>query len=414
MADNFNKKKRQVIELPTGEANQKENANVSKGGYKTSSPKPNDNKKSLASDFTRAANNSNAPLSTLNSGDSSIQSNLKSDRAILNENPKDPRLNYHYDPKTGKRSVIYGGAGAIGLLGPGAASAAKSAYNAVKAWRTASKAKKLANIGKLTKTVTKTNVKTGVTSVYKYNTLTEKKTMSMLQKIGIATGVSAFGVSIIKDIVGTYPFAAFLGKEEAPQTLDFALRTAITAGDFEGEQQVLDMKREILSPEFWNSTKDKIPHLNTLKAIDVYVEAAQLKLEIDQKSLDDRKIQAETGESDSDMYARIAVERKTAKEQERIDDKAFYDGIATKKLIADETKRRNDEMFYKGLSEQATAEAKKKREEDQKFWDKINADKEKRDAEKRVADEQYWNAYYRNLAKIKEDTAPSKLQFGLI
>ena len=112
--------------------------------------------------------------------------------------------------------------------------------------------------------------------------------------------------SLLKDAVGTYPFAVFL-KEEAVQTLGFGFNVARQAGDIEGMQAAVDMQREIV--EQGRTIIDLIPYANVQKQVKIFMEAAAVSLEIFQREIDSLKAGGESGfeqtRRESDEAARV-------------------------------------------------------------------------------------------------------------
>ncbi len=253
----------------------------------------------------------------------------------------------------------------------------------------------------------------GVAATMATNTATTKATASMLSKIAVAAGVSMGVVSAAMPIIGSYPFAGFI-KEEALQTIDWALTAATENGDMEGAAAATELQEELLNPDFWDGIKAKVPFLNVLVQLDEFYKASRIKLDVNKKVLSDLKYQIEFGETDSQMYARIADERTTLKEQERVADEIYYQGIADRQVEAKAASRVADAAYYAGLSAAAAAAAKKKRADDEAYWSKKLADKDAAAAAKRRLEDDYWNEYYKSLAKFKANSAPSNLKFGLL
>ncbi len=119
-------------------------------------------------------------------------------------------------------------------------------------------------------------------------------------------GLTVAGASLLKDAIGTYPFAGFL-KEEAVQTLGFGFNVARQAGDIEGMQAAVDMQREIV--EAGRNIVDLIPYANVQKQVKQFMEAAAVSLEIFQREIDSLKAGGESGfeqtRRESDEAARV-------------------------------------------------------------------------------------------------------------
>jgi len=125
---------------------------------------------------------------------------------------------------------------------------------------------------------------------YKANTKSAQVTGAWISKLAkTARNPIVVGNAIIASL-GSYPFAGFI-KEEALQTLDFALLSAKQSNDIQGELDSLQLKEEILSPDLWGQILNSIPYANVLKNLETYYDAAAKKLEIDKKNFNKRAIE---------------------------------------------------------------------------------------------------------------------------
>ena len=191
--------------------------------------------------------------------------------------------------------------------------------------------------------------KKGVAQTMATNTATKKATASFLTKAVGAVKDPQFVIGGLMATIGSYPFAGFI-KEEALQTVGFGVGVAMNNGDIAGAEEAIALQEQILDPGTWDEIKSKIPFVNVLASLDDFYGAARLKLDIDKKVISDLKIKTERGETDTEMYARIAEDRKTLKEQERVSDAEYYKGIADRKAEAKAADRAADAAYYKGLS----------------------------------------------------------------
>lgn len=102
--------------------------------------------------------------------------------------------------------------------------------------------------------------------------VTNPKTMglttSWLSKMGI--GTKAAGTFIAA--VGTYPFAGFL-KEEAVQSLNIPIQTAIYNGDLEAAKKAVADVDELIANK--NNIYQKIPFVNVLDSLNAFFDSAQ-------------------------------------------------------------------------------------------------------------------------------------------
>jgi len=229
------------------------------------------------------------------------------------------------------------------------------------------------------------------------------KTGKTVTKI-ITTSGKAISTETLKNafipVIGSYPFAGFV-KEEALQTLGFAVSAAKASGDMQGEQDAIDMQNALLDPNVESQIKMAIPWVNVIDQLNNFYKAARLKTAIDQKSLDDRKIQLETGETEDEKWARIRQEKLDQEEADRLADELYYANIARLEAEAKAAERKADE----------------------EYWTKILADSEARAQKKKDEQDEYWSMYYKSLAEASKTTTttsgssyepPSKLNFGLI
>ena len=109
-----------------------------------------------------------------------------------------------------------------------------------------------------------------------------------LVKAGIATGVAGLLVGAI----GSYPFAGFI-KEEALQTLGFAVLAAIKNKDAERLRTALDEQAQILDITTWEKLLGLIPYANVVAQLRDFYNAAKTKLDIDEAGFEDMKAEWE-------------------------------------------------------------------------------------------------------------------------
>jgi len=290
---------------------------------------------------------------------------------------------YKLDEKSGELIPVFASTPpAIGKAGKAIAAGIKAVTG-----KTAVKASK--KIGVI-KTITTKNLKTGTVRTVQVNTVTEALTETWLSKF-IRVGKTVAISGALLGAIGSYPFSGFI-KEEALQTLGFGVNAAYWNDDIEGGIKAMDFQEEILNPTLWDKIIQGVPYANVVATLKDFYESATIKLEIDRKVFGDLKTKIDNGESDTDMYARIAQERVDAKEAERASDEEYYQGIADRKREAKAAERKADE----------------------EYWDKILRDKPEADRKKRKYDDDYWSAYYKSLAKYRDNSRPSNLKFGLL
>lgn len=177
---------------------------------------------------------------------------------------------------------------------------------------------------------------------------TNPKTMSLTKKILITAGVSLAAASIAKDIIGTYPFASFIGKEEATQAIGLPMWQALEAGDLEGMEALLNASNELVNAEM--TIKDKIPYINVQKAVGDNIEAVR-KANIQWKRLLDHlrgELEFE-GQSEGEAIA-----------QRDIEQKEYYEGTTAEGIEREGEKRE----YYEDRSQKEA----KKREMEMDIW----------------------------------------------
>ena len=279
----------------------------------------------------------------------------------------------------------------IGLTVVGVGAALKAASMAMKAFSAGTKVAKLALVG----TLIPADRKLSIAKSIAVNSATKKATASWLRQFTTkATDPKVVGGAIMA-MIGTYPFAYFV-RSEAQTVVSIATSKAQALGKSTGNMDMADaaikLQEEILDLETWEYIVNGIPFLNVALNVKEMIKGAILTLNINKQINKDLRNQIENGETDTEMYKRIATERVDAKEQERISDSDYYANLATQKAAAKAADRKADEKYYQGLIDKRDKEAKEKRE----------------------ADEDYWSQYYREIAKSRANSAPSNLKFGLL
>lgn len=245
----------------------------------------------------------------------------------------------------------------------------------------------LAKIG--TSGVTKTATSTA--SRIATNTATRAATASWLSKLATYAKNPAVIVTGLMGAIGSYPFSGFI-KEEALQTLGFAVNTATRNGDIAGAELALKQQSEILDPTLWDEIINKIPYANILTNLKDFYSAARTKLAVDSQYVEDMKIQQATGETEDQKWARVN-QQQADQEKANID----YYNEQRKQLI---------EWERQAAQEQRNADA--------KFWAKEREKQRQKEKEDREAIAKFWEEYRKKAAKAAEDNRPSKLNFGLI
>ena len=120
------------------------------------------------------------------------------------------------------------------------------------------------------------------------NTVTAAKTASWLTKAGMGLRNPTMAASTLLGVIGSYPFAGFI-KEEALQTLSFAVNTATRNDDVEGAEAALEAQAESLDPKLWVSIMTAVPYANIAVQLQEFYKAARIKLEVDARAVEKLK-----------------------------------------------------------------------------------------------------------------------------
>lgn len=251
-------------------------------------------------------------------------------------------------------------------------------------------------------TETAINVEKGTAGTFAANTKTATQTQTFLTKAAATLKNPQFVVGTLMAAIGSYPFAGFI-KEEALQTLGFATKTALDNGNIAGAEEALALQQETLNPDLWDKIKASVPFINVLDSLDNFYNAAQAKMAVDAKLIQDKKIAAANNETPKQTEKRI--------QQEETDDyKASIDyyNQERKKLL-------QWELDAKAKASEATTKREKQaREEEAEFWRKEREKQAKLEEEQREAQAEFWRKYKKEMQKESEKYNPSKLNFGLI
>lgn len=110
------------------------------------------------------------------------------------------------------------------------------------------------------------------------------KTAAMTNGLFSSLGMSVAAAGGLLTIIGTYPFAGFL-KEEALQDASQGFKFAFDAGDFEGAQEAVNLRAEILNPSIWRELINLIPFANVQASLRDYWKADTQALANQQEAL---------------------------------------------------------------------------------------------------------------------------------
>ena len=228
------------------------------------------------------------------------------------------------------------------------------------------------------------------------NTYKTKAAMSIIAKVGIAAGVSMAAVSLVKDYLSTMLMGQFVGNEEAPQTLDFGFFSASQINNETLRNEAMDMilvaQDELRSPEFQDGIRSKVPYVSMKTGLDAFWDSFEIKAEVNKMVAEDLKQQSSAGENNQEFWARINSEKVIAQDLER-------------------QKNLEQEQLLTDLWNEAKA---LNREADAAMYKKNMEDRSKQEEKDRIATGDYWTEYNKVMLKVKANTAPSNLKFGLL
>jgi len=303
------------------------------------------------------------------------------------------RLDAALTPNRDYLDVPLNAASPFALIGPGKLS--KIGQKAISFFKKPTKINELSKVGKTGLQNLRDKIlnaeKLSAADTIATNTVSSKKTLSMLQKAAIATGVSIGSVHLLVEALGTYPFSQF-NEAEAINTLNYGYSSAVRNGDLDGAQNSITQVEEILNPTFFDTLKSYIPWVNAVDSLDKFRDAAAVSTEINQKILDDMRIQQETGETDDQRWARVNEER-AQQERESID----YYNQERQRLVEWELDAKRQQ-----------------RNEDAKFWAKEKERQSKLEAADREATAKFWYEYRKRMQELADNSRPSNLKFGLL
>tara|TARA_Y100000296_G_C5140590_1_gene240775 strand:+ start:94 stop:1314 length:1221 start_codon:yes stop_codon:yes gene_type:complete len=126
--------------------------------------------------------------------------------------------------------------------------------------------------------------KAATASRFKTNSKSNKETRTLFQKMGW----SEFNGASMLQIIGSYPFAGFM-RQEALQTLGFAVTTARESGDVELERDVLAQQDDLLNIAQWKNLMLVIPSINVANEVWNFFKAARKKWEVDTSDFERRR-----------------------------------------------------------------------------------------------------------------------------
>ena len=205
------------------------------------------------------------------------------------------------------------------------------------------------------------------------------KSASLTRSFLTGTGMTVGAAGVALTVLGSYPFAGFI-KEEALQTLGFAVNTASKNEDIEGMELAISEQAEILDPTLWKQILDAVPYANVLSQLKTFYKAATTKLEIDNKTLEKLRAKqaAPAKETFEESSKRLATERRETELTEREEDTAFFEQQREEGRERELAQREEDRQFFAQIAEESALRKQEEREADEVFFARIRAETDAR------------------------------------
>ncbi len=214
-------------------------------------------------------------------------------------------------------------------------------------------------------------------------------TNTLGKKILIGAGISLGVAGLADDIVGTYPFATF-ELAEATDKIGIAIFQASKAGDTELVLELEQFQREMLDFNAWEKVIAKIPYANVQQAALINIKAAKVSLAAQVKLAKD------TLENPESSF----LEQGRTSRREQVEQEQF--------LRNDFEERRKAMIEFEREAKRAA------RDEDAAFWRREKELSFEREREELEFQAEFWLKYRQLVAKINDESRPSKLNFGLL
>jgi len=200
---------------------------------------------------------------------------------------------------------------------------------------------------------------------------------------------------------GAWAGAVFLGKwgqAESVEPLGILMGSTLIpnaekTGDWSLVDEAMEARNELLDMSIWGKIASWSP-LSPFVGIPKKIKGAIEASKIQDRVIEDLKVQLETGETDDQMYARIRAENEAYEAQRQAD------RDAASVLARDERRTESDEYYAKIRRDNEAYEIKRQKEKDD-----------------------YWSAYWLEKDKLKKEgesnsagsyEPPSNLGFGLL
>ena len=228
------------------------------------------------------------------------------------------------------------------------------------------------------------------------------KAMSLTKKLLIAAGFTTFAAGFVATIVGTYPFAKFELAESCDK-IGIAMFTASQKGDWENVDELSALLMEMTDEKNTSFLQNLIPFKNVWSAAQKNIDAARVSAQIFSDLAKRERERLETGQTTAQMWEDI---NKARADQAKADTDYWNE----QKIITEET--------LQGMREDYNIEKEDRARdillEEIDFWMEYKREiieMERKAMEHRAT---YWLEYNKKLAKLREESYPSQLGFGLL
>jgi hypothetical protein len=223
------------------------------------------------------------------------------------------------------------------------------------------------------------------------NTKTKALTTSFVSKVVAEMKKPKYVAGAIGAILSTYALSEW-SLIEAKEGMIYNLKNALATGDPNVIAEYRKKSDEIFDQSLLEAIARAMPVSNLVYGFTKKSEALVAQKKVGDAIAANKIIQMTTGATDSQMWDKINAE-KAAQEKANVD----YYNSERKKMV---------------LWEQEAARAGNK--EEAAFWAKEKEKQRKLELENQKAVVDFWLAYKKESQKLSENSAPSKLNFGLI
>lgn len=215
----------------------------------------------------------------------------------------------------------------------------------------------------------------GVTSLrYASNTVTQKASLSLIQKAAIGFKNPVIIAGAIGTLIGTYPWAEW-SHTEAGEIMGFTASVVRKSGDVELMRQFKKDQDEVFALSIWQQLGRLIPGVNIAVGFARKTAAIMIQKKVNDFTIDDEINKIENNMTDDDIWDQRREEQ-TAVEKDRTD----YWNSQRKLMVewerqAEVEGRDEDAAFWRREREKTAKSEEEEREEIADFWLQYQKDK---------------------------------------